>query len=220
MATQWAAGMKAYFYAHRRNPDEVREAMQKAVEQLDRREMDQTLPQLRQENQDLLKNLERSLALLKQLQQQEKLDALGTRAEELKARQDELNRQHAEAAKTHSADAKAAQARATQQQEAAARTEQLASDVQQAAQQAEDTESRKALEQAAQDLRQQAEAPQQAAAQQSAQQQDAQAAKSGQQASAALQQAAFDREPRILEIEICYVERFHLSGCVFEGPVQ
>ena len=33
MATQWAAGMKAYFYAHRRNPDEVREAMQKAVEQ-------------------------------------------------------------------------------------------------------------------------------------------------------------------------------------------
>lgn len=74
--------------------------MQDALKQMDKREMEQALPKLSEENKDLLKNLERSLALLKQLRQDEKMDALSQRADELKQQQDALNQKHEDAAKS------------------------------------------------------------------------------------------------------------------------
>ncbi len=65
--------------------------MREALEKLDRHEMERNLPQLRQQNQELLKNLERTAELLKQLRQEEKLSSLAQRAEEMKAMQDLLN---------------------------------------------------------------------------------------------------------------------------------
>jgi hypothetical protein len=70
--------------------------MQEALKKMDRRAMEETLPQLQQQNKDMLQQLERSLELLKQLRQEERMDALARRADELKAKQDELNQQHAE----------------------------------------------------------------------------------------------------------------------------
>ena len=78
---------------------EFREALkriQQALENLDKRALDQSLPDWRRQNQDMLKNLERSIELLKRLRQEEKLDALAHRAEELVRQQEQLNREHEE----------------------------------------------------------------------------------------------------------------------------
>ena len=183
--------------------------MQDALKQMDKREMEQTLPQLTQENKDLLKNLERSLALLKQLRQDEKMDALSQRADELKQQQDAMNQQHQQAAKqpnakpnTNAAKPQASNSpppsaspsspekRAEAQRQLAQKTEALTKDAQEAAKEAEDEQAKKDLQDAAKQLEQKASPSQQAAAEQSEQQQDEQASKSGQEASDALQQAA------------------------------
>ena len=70
--------------------------MQQALENLDRNALEQSLPEWRRQNQDMLENLERSIELLKQMREEEKLEAMVKRAEELKRQQDELNRQHAD----------------------------------------------------------------------------------------------------------------------------
>src|ERR1044072_2575492 len=62
---------------------------------MDRRAMEETLPQLQEQNKDMLQQLERRLELLKQLGQEERLEALGRRADEVEAQQDELTREHA-----------------------------------------------------------------------------------------------------------------------------
>jgi hypothetical protein len=76
---------------------EFREAlkrMREALEQLDRRPVEQQLPQWRDQNREMLENLERTLALLKLLRQEEKIEALAQRAKELQAKQETLNREH------------------------------------------------------------------------------------------------------------------------------
>ncbi|HEY2955535.1 MAG TPA: hypothetical protein VGK89_09855 [Candidatus Eisenbacteria bacterium] len=76
---------------------EFREAlkrMREALERLDRRPLEQQLPEWREQNRDMLENLERTLELLKQLRQEEKLESLAQRMKELQERQDALNREH------------------------------------------------------------------------------------------------------------------------------
>src|SRR5262245_45127473 len=71
--------------------------MQEALENLDRRALEQQMPQWRAENKQMLENLERTLELLKKLRDEERLQALAQRAAELKAQQDALNREHEQA---------------------------------------------------------------------------------------------------------------------------
>ena len=76
---------------------EFREALKRmrdALERMDRRPLEQQLPQWREQNRDMLENLERTLALLKMLRQEEKLESLAQRAKELEEKQDQLNREH------------------------------------------------------------------------------------------------------------------------------
>ena len=78
--------------------DEFKQALEKmkdAIQKMDRRQMEETLPQLQQQNKDMLQQLDRSMELLKQLREEERMEALARRAEDLKAKQDELNREHA-----------------------------------------------------------------------------------------------------------------------------
>jgi hypothetical protein len=56
------------------------ERMQKALENVEPRALEQNLPQWREQNQQMLENLERSLELLKSLREEEKLAALAERA--------------------------------------------------------------------------------------------------------------------------------------------
>ena len=177
------------------------ERMQKAMEKMDRREMDQTLPQLRQENKDMMKNLERSIELLKQLREEERLEALAKKAEELKAQQDALNREHQRNAKQpdgkntkseQNAQSKeqAAEQLAQKQESAAQKSEQLASEAKQASEQSESPQTKEALAKASEELQKQAAQQQQQAAQAAQQQQSQQASKSGEKASESLDQAA------------------------------
>src|SRR6266850_7054464 len=101
-------------------------AMRDALEKMDRRELERNLPQWRQQNQELLKNLERTAELLKQLRQEEKLSSLAQRAAEQKAAQDLLNHGLEDPKQN---DHSLAQA----QDQAAKETDQLAKDAQDAA---------------------------------------------------------------------------------------
>jgi hypothetical protein len=96
---------------------EFREALkriQQALENLDRAALEQNLPEWRRQNQEMLQNLERSIALLKEMREEEKLEALARRAEELKRQQDELNREHADSSAARSSESKPADERQTQ----------------------------------------------------------------------------------------------------------
>lgn len=188
------------------SPDfkEAVERLKQAMAKMDDRAMEQALPQLREENKDLLKNLERSLALLKQMRDEEKLDALSKRADELKAKQDELNREHTnpaatpkpspnDPAKSGSPDGQPKDPKqdlADRQREAAKQSEQLAKDARDAAQQMSDPSSKEDLEAAAQELEQNASPQQQQAAQQAQSNQQQKASESGKQASESLQKAS------------------------------
>ncbi|MCC6349460.1 MAG: hypothetical protein IT347_07705 [Candidatus Eisenbacteria bacterium] len=172
------------------------ERMKKALEQMDRRTLEQTLPEMREQNRDLLKNLERSLALLKQLRDEEKLDALANRADELKKRQDAMNREHGERAnagepRTPREQASADRNReAERQRDAAERSRELAKDARESAGQMNGEQAKSDLEQAAGQLEQQAATQQDQAAQESESGQDSKAQRSGEQASQSLAQAA------------------------------
>src|SRR5262249_56271355 len=67
--------------------------MQDAMEKMDRRTLENELPNWREENQKMVDNLERTIELIKKLREEEKLQALAQRADELKALQDQLNQQ-------------------------------------------------------------------------------------------------------------------------------
>lgn len=167
------------------------ERMRKALERMDRPTMEQTLPELREQNKDLLQRLERSLALLRQLRDEEKLDALARRAEELKQHQDEMNREHAARADdAKDRDAKQDEgALAERQRKAADETRELAKDARESAKQMNGEQAKSDLQKAADQLEQEAAQRQQEAAQESEQSQDAQAQRSGEQASESLSQA-------------------------------
>ena len=179
---------------------EFREAMkrmQQAMENLDKQALETQLPDWRQNNQEMMKNLERTLELLKKLREEERLESLAKRAEELKANQDQLNKEHEAAENRESKDGKDAksaaqesQQRSDEQQKAAQESDQLAQDVKEMAQKLEQQEQQDQLAQTAEELQQQAAEPQKDAAHSAQKMQNGQAKRSGQKASQGLQRAA------------------------------
>jgi hypothetical protein len=190
--------------------------MQEALQKMDRRAMEETLPKMQQENKDMLQQLERSLELLKQLREEERLDALAHRAEELKEQQDQLNREHADLAsepntppkttppnddsKAQGADAKAEKASAPspeetragltqRQQKAAEKSRELAKSALEAAQASEQPEAKQQLKQAAEELEQNAAEQQEQASRHSEQGNSRSAQSKGQNASESLARA-------------------------------
>ena len=158
--------------------------MQDALQQLDRRTADQNLEQWRQQNQELMKNLERTIELMKQLREDEHLQALAQRAQELAKQQQNLAQSMQPSPKEQ------AKALADQQRETQKQTEELSKDAQQTGKESKLDETRKALEQAAQELTQQAQPEQQQAADQAEQQQSSAAKSSATKAGESLQRAA------------------------------
>jgi len=165
--------------------------MQEALENLDKRSMEQQLPQWRDENQKMLKNLERTIELLKKLREEEEMNALARRAEELKARQDELNREHEAREKGQdNAKQQPSDRLAAEQQKESEASKQLAADAKEMAEKSESGEDRQDLEDAAKELEEQASEEQEAAAEASKQQQNSQAHQQGQKASESLSRSA------------------------------
>ena len=163
--------------------------MQQALEKMDRQQLDRTMPQWKANNEEMIKSLERTLELLKKLREEEKLQSLGERAEELKAQQDALNKQHAE---------RAAQKQppksdlADRQRDAAKESDKLAEEARDAAAKQEG-EQKNQVEKAAQDLSQDAAPAQRDAAEKSQEASDEasqQAEQQGKSASDALSSAA------------------------------
>ena len=191
---------------------EAMKRMQQAMQDLDKQALENQLPEWKQNNKEMLQNLQRTLELLKKLREEERLEALAQRAEELKANQDRLNKEHEAAENRESKDGKdgkdgkegkegkdgksaqqqaqEAQQRAEQQAKAAKETEQLAKDAKEMAQKLEQQEEQNQLAQAAEDMQQQAAEPQKDAASSAQKMQSGEAKRSGQKASQGLQRAA------------------------------
>jgi hypothetical protein len=181
---------------------EFREAlkrMQEAMEKMDRKALETELPEWREENQKMLANLERTIELIKKLREEEKLQSLAQRADELKALQDELNRkmespdgsprESQEKPGQESAPRKD-DALASEQQKAAEETEQLSQDTKESAEQMSEPAGQEALKEASKELDSEATPSQREAAKQAQQQQRKQASQSGQKASQSLQKVA------------------------------
>jgi hypothetical protein len=174
--------------------------MQDALEKMDRRAMEESLPKLQQENKDMLQQLQRSLELLKQLREEERLEALANRADELRQQQDELNREHGDPSKQdrsddHSKDPSNSSPEGRpsltqRQKDAADQTRELARDTRQAAQQSEDPTAQQHLQQAAQELEQNATQQQADAGKRSSEGDSQGAQSSGQKASQSLSRAS------------------------------
>ncbi len=194
---------------------EAMKRMQQAMENLDKQALENQLPDWKQNNKEMLQNLQRTLDLLKKLREEERLESLAKRAEELKANQDQLNKEHESAENRESKDAKdgqdakdgkegksgkdsksaeqqakEAQQRAEEQQKAAQESEQLAQDAKEMAQKMEQQDQQSQLAQTAEELKQEAAEPQKEAANSAQKMQSGQAKLSGQKASQALQRAA------------------------------
>ena len=170
------------------------EKMQQALQNLDKRALEQNLAQMREQNQELLENLQRSIELLKRLREEEKLASLAQRAEELKRQQDQLNQEHDQAGERKPSDApresqERAQ-RAGQQQQAAEQSEKLADDVKEMAKTMDEESERESLEKAAEEIGENAASEQQDAAQSARQNQSQKASRSGKSASQSLQKGA------------------------------
>ena len=187
--------------------------MQEALQKMDRRAMEEALQPMREQNKDVLQQLERSLELLKQLREEERLDALARRADDLKARQDELNREHGEQSaekpndpqaserpgerpdesKQKSGETPAASERkalAERQEHAAKDTRELAKDAREANKSSEQQDAKERLDQAAQELEQNASEEQEQAGQKSSEGDSKGAQSSGQKASESLSRAS------------------------------
>lgn len=82
--------------------DEMKEAMRKlqeAMEKLDQKEVKRALDQMQMTQEDLLKRLDQTLAYLKRLQAEQKVDAFVRRLEEMLAQQQSLNKDASNSAK-------------------------------------------------------------------------------------------------------------------------
>jgi hypothetical protein len=194
---------------------ELRDAMrrmQEALRQMDPRAMEHNLDRLKEQNREMLQHLERSIELLKQLREEEQMQALASRAEELKRQQDALNEAHErteggkdepnerrgeendpQGDKSEDANAKEdaeSQRLAERQQRAAQQTEQLAEDVKEMQKELEREDERDSMQDAAEALEQDAAPQQRQAAQQSQQNRSRQAKQAGQKASQSLESAA------------------------------
>jgi len=170
---------------------EAMRKMQEALEKMDRSALERNIPEWRIENQELLKNLERTIELLKKLREEERLQALAQRARELKAQQDALNREHQNLSEMNR---EKASELADRQQEAARESEALAQEARQASEKSEAADQRQQLQEASEQLGQQAAEAQRQAAQAAGQQRQGPAQRSGQEASDALQKAAQNLE--------------------------
>ncbi|HYM81365.1 MAG TPA: hypothetical protein VEY91_08125 [Candidatus Limnocylindria bacterium] len=177
---------------------EAMRRMQEAMEQLDRNPLEQELPRWRQENQEMLANLQRTIELLKRLREEERLQSLAQRAEELKAQQDALNREHAgaepkrdkESPRSQEEKSRDQEALSEQQQRAAEESEQLAQETREAAGEMEQQDERESMEKASEEMKSEAAPAQREAAESSQQNQKQQAQKSGSRASQSLERAA------------------------------
>ena len=166
--------------------------MQEALENMDRRQLEQSLPAWQQQNHDMLQQLQRTIELLKQLRNEEQMAALAKRAAELKQQQDALNQQHASEQTQRDAAAREEQAKslAQKQEEAAKQSEKLAQDARDLAQASRIPEDHQGLDQAASELEQQAAPDQHEASRSASQQKGQQASSQGQKASESLARAA------------------------------
>ena len=161
--------------------------MQQALENMDRRQLERNLPEWRQQNQNLMKNLERTLELLKKLREEEKVQALAQKTRDLKARQDALNQEHGDLSKL---DRPKTQDLAQRQKDAGQESKELGKEAAEMAKQAEQSQQQQQMNEAAETLDQQAAQAQQQAAESAEKQQQQSAQQSGQQASEALSKAA------------------------------
>jgi hypothetical protein len=167
---------------------EFKEAMrrlQEALENTQPRPPEPGLQDWRRQNEQLLKNLERTLDLLKRLRQEERLQALAQRATELKDRQDGRNQ-----GLEQKPGEQAQQALAAEQKQAATESERLAEDARQLGQQMSEPQAQAELQDAAKELEQEAAPAQREAAQARERNQQAQAGQAGQRASQSLQRAS------------------------------
>ena len=165
--------------------------IQKAMERMDARASEQDVKQWRDASKEMLQNLERALALLKQLRAEEQLASLAKRAEELAQQQDALNQQHGAAPPRDAAERRdRAEALAEQQKAAAERARELARETQESAKAMPSQPEQQGLQEAAEQLANEAAPEQDRAAQQQSQQQGQQAKASGERASRSLQSAA------------------------------
>ncbi|TMQ70883.1 MAG: hypothetical protein E6K80_07145 [Candidatus Eisenbacteria bacterium] len=168
--------------------------MQQALENLDRRALEQQMPDWRAQNQELLNNLERTLELLKKLREEEKVQELAKRAQDLKAQQDALNQEHRNAANRPDASKsekdEKGESLSERQKRAAEESRQLAKQTQEQADQANDAQQKQQMDTAAQEMSKEAAPSQDQAAQSSQSGQNEQAQKSGEKASDALEKAA------------------------------
>jgi hypothetical protein len=161
--------------------------MQDALEQMDRQRAEQSLTEMRDHNQDMMKNLERTIDLLKKLREEERIASLAQRAQELKAQQDQLNREHQDPSKNDAA------SRAEKQQKAAEESEQLAKEAREGGEKQDNPSPEStpdAMKKAADQLDQKAAKEQRQASQSASKSQNQQAQKQGEQASQDLQEAA------------------------------
>ena len=160
--------------------------MQQALEAMDKRALERNIPEWRAQNQELVKNLERTLELLKKLREEEQLQALAQKAKELKAQQDALNREHENLS---SLDRPKTADLAARQQRAAEQSRELSRETQETSKQSGAEEQKAQLNDAAKELSEQAASAQEQAAESAREQKDSAAQKAGQQASAALAKA-------------------------------
>jgi hypothetical protein len=165
--------------------------MQDALEKMDRRAMEQQLPEWKEQNREMLANLERTLELLKNLRQEEQLEAMARRAEELARQQDELNRQHQNADSRETPEAKQErEQRSSEQQEAAKQSEELSHDARELGEELDSQAEQQQMDQAASEVEQNAAPEQKGAASAAQQNQPQQARQSGSKASESLRRAA------------------------------
>jgi len=165
--------------------------MQEALERMDRRAMEQQLPEWRDQNKEMLGNLERTIELLKNLRQEEQLEALAKRAEDLAQHQDALNQEHE--SPEHPDAAKRDEERkdlANRQEKAAEDSKQLAQDTHEIGQQLDSKSEQQQADEAAQEMEKNASPQQQEASEEAQQNQKSKASQSGQQASQSLRRAA------------------------------
>ena len=202
---------------------EFREAlkrMREALERLDQRPTEQNLPAWREQNKDMLENLERTLALLKMLRQEEKLESLAQRANELTRQQETLNKEHeaesqkdeqkasdpansaeknpqgsdeknqSPSSKSKDAEQQRAEQLAREQEKAADKTEELARDVQAMEQELDSQSEKDELEQSSQEMEQQASPAQREAARSASRLERQKASEAGKKAQQSLQRSA------------------------------
>ena len=165
--------------------------MQDALERMDRRAMEQQLPEWRDQNKEMLANLERTIELLKNLRQEEQIESLARRADELAQKQDALNQEHQSPSNPDAAKRDAENRDLAQRQsQAADDSKQLAQDTKQLSQQLDSQQEQQQADEAAQELEQNAAPEQQDASEQAGENQKSKASQSGQQASQSIKRAA------------------------------